>query len=260
MKNLVRDSITQITNSGKWREYVDFLALNATRYSARNTLLLFCQCPHATYVAGEKQWAKKNRKPIHGERAISLLAPQFEEFTAKLSNGETEQVKKLVGYKEVYVYDISQTELTTSKQPTASVSLGETQFLKCRADKIWELLNKHFHITEQTMDADALIVYSENKVVVNKELSTVLKVKAALHEIGHLLLHKGVNLPRQTREIEAELFSYICMKHFGISATFAFSANYIAEWVKMTGENTLVVRIGKLEKILITFFQTIERS
>src|SRR2546427_261480 len=45
------------------------------RYSLRNTLLIAFQCPHATHVAGFRQWLGLGRCVRKGEKAIRIFAP-----------------------------------------------------------------------------------------------------------------------------------------------------------------------------------------
>lgn len=260
-KKIIQNGIEKIINSNQWAQYLDFFSLYCKRYSIQNSILLFSQFPNATYVAGEKQWLKKMRLVNKDAKPITLIAPDFEYYDIQLGNGQREKGKRIIGFKEIHVYDISQ---TTSINPefVSTVNLADTKFVKEQAEKIYGMLKNNFTIIECSMqkdpNLDAFISYDNEKIFINKDLSVLKKVKAAVHEIGHLYLHKDTILERALREVEAETFAYICLKHLGLDTT-SISIDYITQWCQTIEMERLVLRLSEMESAVKKFFKKIEK-
>ncbi len=95
-------------------------------YSYRNTLLIKCQCPVATRVAGYNTWRTEfDRHVTEGESAVWIWAPIITTKCPEFGNAPSYHEKTdceyddtppeewsegLVGFKPVPVFDISQTE------------------------------------------------------------------------------------------------------------------------------------------------------
>jgi hypothetical protein len=71
-------------------------------YSVRNQILIWCQMPEATQVAGYRAWQGLGRQVVKGSKAIWILAP----MVGKDDDGE----RKVFGFRAVTVFDVSQTE------------------------------------------------------------------------------------------------------------------------------------------------------
>lgn len=260
-KKIIQESIQKIKESNQWKQYIDYFSLYVSRYSIQNSILLFSQFPEATYTAGKKQWLEKGRLVLEDAKPIILIAPEFEWYDVEI-NGEKKKGKRVIGYKEIEVFDITQTESITPIPQTTGIDLSETKFFKERADVILDLLKGHFDIIECEMkkdpNLDAFVCYTDNKIFVDKTLPTILKVKAVLHEIGHLYLHKDVILERALREVEAETFAYIVLKHLDLDTT-SISAEYIAKWSQTIEMERLVLRLSEMEQAVKKLLKKIER-
>ncbi len=85
-------------------------------YSFGNILEIARQRPDATRVAGLYAWNQLGRKVIKGQKGIRILAPMI--GTRKKKDSEAKQSSDpaavnnpvLVGFRAVYVFDVSQTE------------------------------------------------------------------------------------------------------------------------------------------------------
>src|SRR5579862_367444 len=64
----------RLTQSDEWRRWLD-VASRFHTYSLNNQLLIMCQWPDATKVAGYKTWQSLRRQVRKGERGIRILAP-----------------------------------------------------------------------------------------------------------------------------------------------------------------------------------------
>jgi hypothetical protein len=85
-------------------------------YSFGNILEIARQKPDATRVAGLYAWNQLARKVVKGQKGIRILAPMIR--TRKKKDAEADSSKDpaavntpvLVGFRAVYVFDVSQTE------------------------------------------------------------------------------------------------------------------------------------------------------
>jgi|SRR5581483_8076308 len=139
------DSLTQAIQSGRSEALFTYLQTIAKfpTYSARNVLLIAAQRPTATHLEGMRSWNDLGRSVRPGEKGIRIFAPmlgvkpatqnvsQPEENSKKPARGKkaaaappkktTQQPEtQLLGFRGVYVFDISQTggeALPDSRQP-----------------------------------------------------------------------------------------------------------------------------------------------
>ena len=79
-------------------------------YSLGNLCLIVSQRPDATQVAGYKAWQKLGRQVRKGERGIRILAPCRVKRTEALESGRARDAFRVVGFRCVSVFDVSQTE------------------------------------------------------------------------------------------------------------------------------------------------------
>src|SRR5690348_5341896 len=76
-------------------------------YSFGNICLIVSQRPDATQIAGYKAWQSLGRQVRKGEHGIRILAP----FVRKVEDAQTEErTPRVVGFRSVSVFDISQTD------------------------------------------------------------------------------------------------------------------------------------------------------
>jgi DNA primase len=68
------DQVATLTNGDQWRAWLQF-ATQFHTYSFNNTIAIWMQAPHATWVAGFKRWAQLGRHVRKGEHGIAILAP-----------------------------------------------------------------------------------------------------------------------------------------------------------------------------------------
>ncbi len=83
-------------------------------YSFGNILEIARQKPDATRVAGLYAWNQLGRKVMKGQKGIRILAPMIGSKRKKDKEAEKDITKQnqpvLVGFRAVYVFDVSQTE------------------------------------------------------------------------------------------------------------------------------------------------------
>ncbi|WP_049763289.1 ArdC-like ssDNA-binding domain-containing protein [Alicyclobacillus acidocaldarius] len=96
-------------DSEQFKRYLEFAA-RVPRYSFHNVMLIYAQRPNASCVMGYKKWQEFWRHVMRGERGISILAPLIKKVPVEDEHGEPVMRQKLVGFKTVTVFDISQTD------------------------------------------------------------------------------------------------------------------------------------------------------
>jgi len=214
--------LAQATDKARTSEemlrYLDFCA-KFHQYSAGNIWLIMLAKPDATYVAGFHKWKSMGRWVQKGERGIPILAPVL---VKDENNEDGIDTKRLVGFKTVYVFDVSQTEgeplppIPDWKSPEKNLELNK------RLIKFAEI--KGIKVSFKKLPGDIQGVSKGNEI----EVATSAGTKTLVHEIAHELMHQGNDmfLDKANRELEAESVAFVVCKHFGIGNL--NSPNYIA--------------------------------
>ena len=95
-------------------------------YSFSNILEIARQKPDATRVAGLYAWNQLGRKVMKGQKGIRILAPMIgsrkKKDTEATKDAAAVNTPVLVGFRAVYVFDVSQTEGAELPQFTASAT------------------------------------------------------------------------------------------------------------------------------------------
>jgi hypothetical protein len=187
------------------------------KYSLFNLWLILMSKPNATVVAGFRRWQSLNRYVNKGEHGIPILAP----ILVKQKDDMTTQ-EKIVGFKVVYVFDISQTEgeslppLPDWKSPEKNMELTERLIQYANSLGI-TIIEKELHGEVQGVSKGGSI-----------EISPTAGTITLVHELAHELLHHREDCPaaKAVRELEAESVAFVVARHFGLDV--AQSPNYIA--------------------------------
>ena len=259
----IEDGIQKLFQSEQYFDYLRTMS-RFHNYSVNNTILIHLQRPNASVVAGFKQW--KNRFGRHvkkGEKGITVIAPtpfkkKVEEMKLDPDTHEPvysddgqlimeEKVVEIPMFKPVKVFDVSQTEGKPLPQLSADLA-GDVQ----QYEAFMEALRRsspvpiEFQPIDKSMDG--YFSTDEQKIVVRTGMSQVQTVCAAVHEIGHAMLHNREQAAitaaagteqaekikpkdRRTEEVEAESLSYSVCAYYGIE-TGSNSFGYIASWSK----------------------------
>jgi hypothetical protein len=176
------------------------------------------ECPNASMVAGFKKWQSMGRFVRKGELGIPILAPIFK----KVDDDEGEEVEKLIGFKVVYVFDITQTDGDPLSEPPDWKSPEKNAEL---AKLLMDFARSKYIIVEvEDLPGEIQGVSSGGKIILDPEAGT----KTLIHEIAHEMLHQVEDSPKDKtiRELEAESVAYVVAKHFGLEGL--SSPNYTA--------------------------------
>ena len=197
-------------------------------YSFGNILEIARQKPDATRVAGLYAWNQLGRKVKKGERGIRLLAPigarrKPEQETEMDITKQNRLV--LVGFRNAYVFDVSQTEgteLPEMRQITGDVGENRDRLLAFIERQGIEL-----YFTEKI--APALGMSYGGRIAILSGQSKAEEFSTLVHELAHEMLHKAdrrTTTTRVVRETEAEAIAFVVSKAVGLETGTA-SSDYI---------------------------------
>lgn len=252
---MIEQGVKDVYTSDNFLNYLQSLS-KFHNYSLNNTMLILCQYPTASLVAGFNSWNKNfKRHVVKGAKAIKILAPYQvnakTQVEQKDANGEVirndkgdalteEKVYTVTKFRVVNVFDISQTdgqplpELTHDLKGTSDSSRALIKSI----EEVCEIQIEFKSIDEdQTLSGGAKGYYSltEDKIVINSGLDDIHKAKTLAHEYAHSLLHKELNKPQSQREIEAESLAFVICNHFGID-TSEYSFVYVTTYAEQNDQ------------------------
>jgi hypothetical protein len=187
------------------------------------------QKPDATRVAGLYAWNQLGRKVKKGERGIRVLAP-IVGIRRKLEGEAEKDITKenrpvLVGFRNAYVFDVSQTEgaeLPEMRQITGDVGENRDRLLAFIERQGIEL-----YFTEKI--APALGMSYGGRIAILSGQSKAEEFSTIVHELAHEMVHKAERRTATTkivRETEAEAIAFVISKAVGLE-TGSASADYI---------------------------------
>jgi hypothetical protein len=207
------------------------------QYSPCNVWLILMSQPNASCIAGFKKWQSMGRNVRKGEHGIPILAP----IITNATNATGVEEEHLVGFKVVYVFDVSQTDGEPLPEPPDWKSPEKNAELQERLLHFAQ--SKGIQVQVKSLGRDIQGVSLGGKVILDPGAGT----KTLIHEIAHELLHHvdGVLTNSTIRELEAESVAYVVAKHFGLDGL--SSPNYNA----LHGASADLI-LGHLERIRTT--------
>ena len=199
-------------------------------YSFGNVLEIARQRPDATRVAGLWSWNQLGRKVKKGEKGIRILAPivgirrKTEEEAAK-SDPTYANKPVLVGFRNAYVFDVSQTE--GAELPAMHEVYGD---VGDNRDRLLGFIEQHgIELVFTENIAPALGVSYGGRIAILPGQSKAEEFSTLVHEVAHELLHKAerrTTTTKTVKETEAEAVAFIVGKAVGLKVGSA-SADYI---------------------------------
>ncbi len=229
--------VREIYQSDRYRKYLEVQSHFRT-YSLSNTLLICRQFPAATYVAGYQVWTKTFGRHIRrGEKGIRILAPVIRREQIANEDGSYSGIseRRLAGFRQATVFDISQTE---GRDIPVSLAAELNQKVRSYESFLRTLvLISPVPVYFQKIESGARGFYRplDGDIFINEGMPQAQTVKTLLHEIAHALLHSrdlcNDRESRLRREIEAESVAYAVSSYYGID-TKEYSFGYIAGWSK----------------------------
>ena len=192
-------------------------------YSFGNILEIARQKPDATRVAGLYAWNQLGRKVMKGQKG-----------TRKKKDAEADRRKDpaavntpvLVGFRAVYVFDVSQTEGAELPQFTERTT-GEVG--EYRERLIDFAIAQGIELEFKESIAPALGMSYGGRIAILPGQAPAEEFSTLVHELAHELLHKAERRTATTktvRETEAEAIAFVVSQTIGLDAGRA-SADYI---------------------------------
>jgi antirestriction protein ArdC len=199
------------------------------KYSLGNVLLIASQKPEASNVAGIFTWNQLGRKVKKGEKGIMIFVPMIakkrRQKTSDESDSKTTAGPALVGFRPVYVWDISQTE--GKELPTLREFSGEAG--KHLAQLVQFVTGRGIEFGYSDKIAPARGVSKGGSIELLPDMSEAEQFATLVHEVAHELLHKSERrslITKTVRETEAEAVAFVVSKAIGLD-TGSASADYI---------------------------------
>ncbi len=200
-------------------------------YSFGNILEIARQKPDATRVAGLYAWNQLGRKVMKGQKGVRILAPLIGSRKKK----DTEAVSKdpaavnkpiLVGFRAVYVFDVSQTE--GAELPAFSErTTGEVGEYRERLIAFTQAQGIELEFKDSI--APALGMSYRGRIAILPGQAPAEEFSTLVHELAHEMLHKAERRTATTktvRETEAEAIAFVVSQTIGLDSGRA-SADYI---------------------------------
>lgn len=234
----LEDGILTLTSSDEWARYLKMQAAFHD-YSFNNVLLIMAQRSDATRVAGFRAWKKLGRSVQKGEKALWILAPLVSkvnrEDTADAQDdvkGVDREVRRVVGFRAVAVFDVSQTEGDPLPAPVRKLTGDSGADLFTRVNS-WSTANG-CPVTVEDFEGRANGFYEPEKhaITVRAGLSPDQALKTLIHEVAHSILHRDPAVyaaHKGDAELEAESVAFVVLQHFGLDSG-DYSFGYVAAW------------------------------
>ena len=177
-------------------------------------------------------WNQLGRKVMKGQKGIRILAPMI--GSRRKKDSETERSKDpaaintpvLVGFRAVYVFDVSQTEGAELPGLSEGVtgSVGEN-----RERLINFIIAQGIELEFKEYIAPALGMSYGGRIAIGPGQASAEEFSTLVHELAHEMLHKAERRTATTktvRETEAEAIAFVVSQTIGLDAGRA-SADYI---------------------------------
>ena len=199
-------------------------------YSFGNILEIARQKPDATRVAGLYAWNQLGRKVIKGQKGIRILAPMIGTRKKKDTEANKDVTKQnqpvLVGFRAVYVFDVSQTE---GAELPAFTERTRGQVGEFREQLIDFTIAQGIQLEFKDSIAPAMGMSYGGRIAILPGQEPAEEFSTLVHELAHEMLHKAERRTATTktvRETEAEAIAFVVSQTIGLDAGRA-SADYI---------------------------------
>jgi antirestriction protein ArdC len=246
-------AVEALTTSEDWRRYLGVVNRFHT-YSATNCLMIAFQRPKATRVAGYRTWTTFGRQVRKGSKGIAIWAPVTRKVeTAEGGEPDPDALRRCVGFRLAYVFDVADTEGDPLPEPPAPARLLAGEAPAGMWDALADLVVGAGYRIE-LVDAIAHSPGANGTTSPNDRLvqiatsgrSAAAMCKTLAHELAHVLLHATAletgTLERARAEIEAESVAYLVCAGFGLDSM-EYTLGYMANWSDGDSERVLATAV-----------------
>jgi hypothetical protein len=218
-------------NAGHSEALTDYLTAMSRfhNYSFGNVLEISLQMPTATRVAGFWAWKNLGRSVNAGVKGIRILAPIVGVRRKKDTEAEKDITKQnervLVGFRNAYVFDISQTNgVELPSMHEVSGDPGES------IDRLKAFLKaQNIQVIYRDDLKGAMGASAGGRIFILSGQSKSEEFSTLVHETAHEMMHKAERRTvtiKTVRETEAEAVAFVVGKAIGL-ITGSASADYI---------------------------------
>ncbi|ALZ53803.1 TPA: ImmA/IrrE family metallo-endopeptidase [Enterococcus faecium] len=295
------DAVKKHTHSSEdVKELLNFMSRFPER-SFRNQLLIEEQFPGATACLGRAALKKEGiyikkgeqgnkifvRKTVKGfyekGRGFVRETEATPEDKKRIESGQIEVIKKPY-YTIEKVFDITQTQLKPEDYPKifpnrvfdfqldkkgqSELQAGIQAVANNIGIQIRDMTESEVYQRELGQARGAYVrneFTGEEEIVMNTRNTPTQHLATSIHELAHARMHKFSELDTATKELQAEMTSYIVCKHFGMD-TSEKAIPYIAAWTKngQTLDDKEAAERGKImndvSRVANEFIQTISNE
>lgn len=198
----------------------------------------------ATFFYRDKKDGNKDRQEP------TQLKNATKEERDKIKSGEIQTASKTF-YKIGTVFDVTQTDMPKEKYPELYPNRhrdfdmkdpSQLNFLEKGLKQVAQNMNMPVITYDHSMtnipdpqNAKGYFDRNTNQIVLNQYNTPTENITVLAHELGHAQLHNNKkqekDLPRELKEMQAELTSYLYSFHYGID-TKDETVQYIADWTE----------------------------
>lgn len=242
MRAEIDAGVAALSDPQSWTAFLESSA-KFHQYSFGNQQLVAIQRPDATRVAGFKNWLNDHNRTVRkGEKAIWILAPVI--VAEKDENGQKTGERKVVGFRAVPVFDVSQTDGDPlPENPAQWKSLNSEEVPDGLLQELTDKVSAAgYSLSFEELDGNLHGYTSpDGRVVVDSALSPADRALTLAHELAHITLghmqnledyHTGHGGSRSLFEVEAESVAYVLARHYGLASPGTSSFTYIAGWAQ----------------------------
>lgn len=241
------EQVQQLADSGQWRTFLEF-ARSFHHYSLNNLLLILAQYPHATRVAGFRQWQAKGRQVRKGEKAIKIFGYNEKKLIRDDAEEAVHSDERVVRYfPTLSVFDLAQTDPIEGADP---LPVNPVRRLESNDDHgVITPLTAHLEAhgwtihREPLSSANGYTDPTSHRVTLAEDLAAEHAAKTLIHETAHIELQHVDDIDqyrahRGRMEVEAESVAFIVAGLTGFD-TSAYSIGYITGWA---ADDTTAIR------------------
>jgi DNA primase len=231
----LQDSLQELVTSEDWQRALA-VAARFHDYSFANTRLIGAQSLARGFtpsrVAGYRAWRDLGRHVRKGERGLQILAPVIRKVTPESAE---EEEKRVVGFRVVHVFDITQTDGEPLPEVPITLVQGDlpTDWEQVRGLITGSGFDLQVADLDRLGEANGVTDWNRRDVVVRASLPGAQRFKTAVHELAHIRLHEpnsdGRPSCRGIVEVEAESVAYMVCAGLGIDSA-GYSLGYVASW------------------------------
>ena len=252
------DAARELLTSEGWARWAQARAA-FHRYSLHNTLLIAQQRPSATHVAGFRRWLELGRAVREGEKAIRILGPIRRRVEDEDSG---ERVLRVVGYRDVSIFDVGQTDPVPGADPapltapgSAPVTGDSHAHLLARLERFAGQLGYELRYERLPGGLGGYCDPTRQVIVIDAGQAANGRVRTAIHELAHALGVGYGAFSREQAEVIVETVAYITAAGAGLD-TGGESIAYVAGW----GEDGALDQVQRAAELIDGLARRLEHA